>query len=463
MSYAPDNDLQRALDKLTVQEVWRRAGLPDCPREGNVVVKSPFREDRKGKSFSICFRGRGFKEHASGETGNVWKFAELALGKGGKELADILIEWSGIVRTPRIRDAAVKAAAKAGSGKAEDVVAELPPEVRRAIKRQEKAREMAEAEERLREDRARLLAPKMAVRELHEWSPIVRARFLEGWREMGRHERQAEWAEARGWPAGWIEWLRESGLVSMPWLPWCEPGEKWAKRGKAFRVDAPRWDADGNFAGLRHIGYHQQFWTEEGKAWTYAPYLPESEAKARTEFQRQMCAVELERGGEWGGEARVPGLPFVLPGRVGAPVRLVVLAEGQWDAITFAGACGWLNIDYPWPAGVWVFGLRGSNGVEPLLAWWRLLFLEHRPSVLVLADNDAAGMRWTEPEKPKVLGAVPPPTFGEKLRACGASRVEVTRVRPQHGKDFNDYFRAKTPGPLDMARWLSGLGLSVAA
>lgn len=461
MSHLADSDLSRAIAKLTIQEVWRRAGLPGVPPRDRVAVKSPIREDKSGKSFSICHGGQGFVDHAGYGSGNLWQFAKAATGRDGKELADTLIEWSGIVRTPRIRDAATRAAAKAGTGKPEDVLAELPPEVRRAIKRQEQRRELAQAEDRLHEERMRALAPRMAARQVAEWSGVVRGRYLEGWREMARPERQRDWADARAWPVAWVEWLRAEGLVSMPWLPWCEPGEARGKRGKAFRVDMPLWSEGGEFAGLRHVGYHQQFWTEHGKAWAYTPSLPAAD-KRRTAFQRTMVAAEFERGAkEDAAEALVPGLPFVVPG--GEPARLVVITEGQWDAVTFAGACGWLASDAAWPLGVWLFGLRGSNGVDPLLAWWRPLFQAHRPPVLVLADNDAAGMRWTVPAKPERLGALPAPTLGERLRAAGASRVEVCRVRPEHGKDFNDYFRARNPSPVDMARWLAGLKFPAAA
>lgn len=459
MSYAPDDDLSRALARLTVQDVWRRAGLPDCPRDGNIVVPCPWRENRKSPSFSICHRGKGWKDWGNADAGwtegGVWQFAAKVTGLGGKELADQLIEWAGIVRTPRFRDAATRAAAKAGTGKMEDVVAELPPELRRAVKRQEQARELREAEGRLHEEMERARAPKMAARNVPAWTPVVRARYLEGWREMGREPRRAEWAEARGWPVAWVDWLVQEGLVAMPWLPWAEPGEPRAKRGKAFRVDMPTWDDAGDFRGLRQVGYHQQFWTEHGKAWAYTPSMPSAERR-RSVFLREMVEAELARGvREDAGDALVPGLPFVVPGTL--PARLLVLAEGQWDAITLAGAAGWLESDTAWPDGVWLFGLRGSSGLDPFLAWWRPLLVAARPAVLVLADNDAAGMRWSQPGPPKVLGGPRPPSLGEKLRAAGASRVEIARVRPEHGKDFNDYFRARRPSALDIARWFAAL------
>lgn len=455
-SNPPDDDLQRALERLTVQEVWRKAGLPMVPRDGNVVCKSPFREDKKGKSFSICFHGKGWVDFAEDTKGGVWQFSARATGKEGKELADWVIEAAGIKRTVRIADSVARVAAARAGG----AVAELPPEVIKAAKRDEKRRELWAAEARLREEREAALRSRFEFRAVFRWSSVVRARFRDGWLALRDDEaRMADWAKRRGWPVQWVRWLVSEGLVSAPWLPWDDEGGTYAKRGKAFRVDAPQWEAEGVFAGLMHIGYHQQFWKRDGgKAWVFVPSLPSGgEGAVRGRWQREMVEDELAHGAEWGGVARVPALPFVMVG--GWPCRLLVIAEGQWDAITWAGACGWMENEEAWPLGVWVMGLRGAASFDVGLTYWRRLFSSPGLRVLVLADNDEAGRRWTEAKAPERLGALAEPTFTEKLLAAGVERVEVMRIKPAHGKDFNDYYQARKPTAAALLRWLQEKGL----
>ncbi|MFA5262369.1 MAG: hypothetical protein WC378_00990 [Opitutaceae bacterium] len=452
-----DNDLNRAIERLTIQDVWRHLNIPNVPKEGNVLVKSPLREDAK-KSFSICFHGNGFKDHGNGDHGGVWKFAQIASGKDGKELADLVIEWSGITRTVR-----VKSVAKAiASGEIDPK--KLPPEVKRLLKREEKNQERWKAEDALEKARRLALLPTAKVRDIQPWSSVVRGRYLEGWKHMQSDEKRcASIAADRGWPEMWAKWLHAEGLISMPWLPWANPGVAWAKRGKAFRVDMPTYDDKGRI-DLRHVGYHQRFFvagemgpdgvkTPDRKSWVYVPYLPASE-KIQNDFMRDMVAAELDRMPDAEG-SRVPGLPFVM-GSIAAP-KFLCLAEGQWDAVTFAGAAGWLNDDLAWPPGAVVMGLRGVEGVEVFLAYWRTWLMLHRPNVLVLADNDAAGSRWTEVKSQRACEA-PAPTFIEKLKAAHVREVRVSRVRKEHGKDFNDYWKARHPSTEDISAWLKGLG-----
>lgn len=82
---------------------------------------------------------------------------------------------------------------------------------------------------------------------------------------------------------------------------------------------------------LVDCGYHQRFVTIRkaddgtvlrGKHWVFVPYVPEA-GKVRSEFQRSLLA---------GGRSVAP-LPFVI-GDLDNP-RLVVIFEGQWDALSF--------------------------------------------------------------------------------------------------------------------------------
>ena len=199
------------------------------------------------------------------------------------------------------------------------------------------------------------------------------------------------------------------------------------------------------------------------KRWVFVPYLV-AEESVHGDFQRQMRAEQVPLDAD--GLAGVPGLPFVLGWRAG--VRFLVVAEGQWDAVTFAGACGWLEGDSAWPEGACVVGVRGASGVDTLLAYFGSWLERERPAVLVLADNDQAGRKWdtAEPMDATVPGSPLLPTFAEKLlRRPGqlasepewvprARRVEVRRVAKIHGKDFNDYWKARKPSPVAMMKWL---------
>jgi hypothetical protein len=465
MSYDHDNDLQRALERLTIQDVWRRVGLPDSPRDGNVVVKSPFRDDRKGKAFSIFKRGVLAKDQGTGEVFSIFKFAEKASGLAGKELVDRLCEWANVTRTVHVRQQLRDVCAAVAEGK----VVELSPELRKLSRRLERQNQIRTAEARLYQQLDDMRNPKVTVRDLHPWSEVVRGRYLEGWREMkGDGKRIDDWSKDRGWPVEWVSWLLDRGLIAMPWVPWTVPGAKYAQRGKAFAVDCPVLDDQGAFIELRRIGYHQRYFilgdkladgtrAQGEKQWTYVPYMPEEE-KQKTEFQRQMVSVELGRGGEIG-VSRVAGVPFAF-GDFMAP-RFVCVTEGQWDAVTFAGACGWLAMD-PSEWGAAVMGVRGNEGADTMIAYWGKWFALHKPSVLVLADNDAAGRKWDQAEA-REPGQPVPPTLAEKLKAAGARRVYVSRIRPELGKDFNDYWKARRPSVVRMSDWLQQLGFFDAA
>jgi hypothetical protein len=456
--HQPTDDLRRALDALTVQAVWRHAGLPDCPREGNHLVKSPFREDRK-KSFSICYRGHGWKDHATGESGGVWQFAQRALAKEGKELADALIDLSGVPRTPRRRteDGGQRAEAGAEEFKARRRMRPKPYAAR-------------EVKARMETEHARALASRVEVRDVPVWSETVQARWPGEGRTSAHLAREIEaLAAARGWPVAWIEELLAMDLIAWPLLPWCDTRRgREDERGVAFPVELPVFRVDGR-EELRRVGYHQRFVIRGEKSWVYCPYLKPKE-DCRSAYQRAMREEALARGMREDGPALVPGLPFVLAG--GYPVTDLIITEGQWDALSFAGACGWLEND-AWPLGWWVMGARGNNGADTLLAYWGPWLRRWKPRVRLLADNDVASLAWDHARmagegKPGEFvpwcGAWEPgvmPSFKEKLQALGCA-VAVRRVSRdvlmadgKPAKDFNDYWKARRPSAGAMARWLA--------
>lgn len=457
MIYEDNRDLERALEHLTIQDVWRAAGLPNPPRDGNVVVSSPFRDDGRNASFSIFARGAAWKDHGGdGAGGRAWQFALKARGGSPKEVADWIIdEVARIHRTPRVREA-VRAMSTAAV--ASGTPLELPRDVIRAAKKAERTAQNFEAERSLREQReAKLTSSKIEVRELEPWPVEVRAVFAEGWKHLGAdRSRIKDWAEGRGWPVEWVEWIHSEGLISMPVVPWSVAGEKWAKRGKALRVEIPRLDAAGKFTSMAIVGYHQQFFTagkllengqrEEGrKSWLYIPYVPDDRdgEKLLTPFQGVLRTIART----------VPALPWAIGDFI--DTKFLAISEGQWDAITFAGAAGWLW-EAGWPPGAAVMGVRGAEGVDALLAYWGPWIKANKPAILVLADNDRAGRKWYE-SRAKEYGQLAEPTLSARLIAHGARRVEVSTVKPELGKDFNDYYRARKPGPSEVAKWLQSL------
>ena len=66
--------LDAAKARVTIADAWHALGLPGEPRR---TCCSPFREDRH-PSFSIFADGRGWKDFATGEAGDVVSFVKCA-------------------------------------------------------------------------------------------------------------------------------------------------------------------------------------------------------------------------------------------------------------------------------------------------------------------------------------------------------------------------------------------------
>ena len=65
-----------AKERYTIFELWKIFGLDGSP---GTSCKSPFRED-KNPSFSVFEDGRKWRDHATGEGGDVVEFVKSALG-----------------------------------------------------------------------------------------------------------------------------------------------------------------------------------------------------------------------------------------------------------------------------------------------------------------------------------------------------------------------------------------------
>ena len=86
-----ESPLDRAMNAISISEAWRRMSLLGEPNKSCCV---PWRDDRN-PSLSIYDDDRMFKDHGTGESGNVVKFVSLAAGVDMSIAARTLIEWNG--------------------------------------------------------------------------------------------------------------------------------------------------------------------------------------------------------------------------------------------------------------------------------------------------------------------------------------------------------------------------------
>lgn len=80
--------------RYTVPDVWRLLRLPGEPKRN---CRSPFRLEKRA-SFSIFDAGRAFRDHGSGEAGDVIEFVRLALGGDYRDVREWFAERLGIDR-----------------------------------------------------------------------------------------------------------------------------------------------------------------------------------------------------------------------------------------------------------------------------------------------------------------------------------------------------------------------------
>ena len=138
----------------------------------------------------------------------------------------------------------------------------------------------------------------------------------------------------------------------------------------------------------------------------------------------------------------IPALPFILGDFAAA--RLLVIAEGQWDAITFAHAAGWLSHDAAWPDSICVLGIRGASGVNPFLHHYGPLW-QKGVNCLLLVDSDAAGTTWFTSTNGR-------PSFAHRLQ----ERCELVCVEGvKSAKDFNEAWKRGLITQGDIGRLLA--------
>ena len=137
-----------------------------------------------------------------------------------------------------------------------------------------------------------------------------------------------------------------------------------------------------------------------------------------------------------------PNLPYVIGGGFISITRTIVVAEGQWDALTLAAAAGWLASDAAWPEQVTVFATRGASAWRPLIEFWGS-YWPRDAQIVLFADGDDAGATW------KASGG-----FKDTLCKLG-HHVRVIRPIPGGPKDLNDIHRAQPIHAENVVEWIS--------
>ena len=451
--------VEEAKARLTLREVWDLAphcGQSLCPANGLDVVRSPLREDRT-PSFSIFAGAKAFDDKGrEGVKGGVWEFVKFCRPEmDQREIARLLVERAGLAWPEW---AAYAGGGAAGAAKEDDAArAKRLKEERLSRQRAEEAQlDQAERERRAERDG---LARRMGM--LAAWPECVRERWAEGARYRDRAGGVlAKLCAARGWPVTWADMLAAEDALAFPLETRWEGGEKGAKRMVAFRVSQP---TQGAGPKLLDVGYHQKFFNvAEGRSgWRFLPSAkpPRRPAAEWSSYERALVEAARSLGAEEG-TAMVPPLPFVV-GRLVCP-RLVVITEGQWDALTFAGAMGDLDIDGTGPGDVAYFGIRGVSGTRAFLDYWGGWLRAVKPLIWLLPDNDneKTGARWFPPARAaeRAAGAF---YFSERLARMSGNRVVVSPLRQgAGGKDFNDYYKAAKPDRAAMTVWMQKLNLA---
>ncbi|WP_193212000.1 CHC2 zinc finger domain-containing protein [Luteolibacter marinus] len=87
----PHDLFAEARERYTIFDLWQTLRLPGEPRRS---CNSPFREERT-PSFSIFDDGKAFKDHGSGEGGDVIEFIRVAIGGDHRAVRDWLSDRSG--------------------------------------------------------------------------------------------------------------------------------------------------------------------------------------------------------------------------------------------------------------------------------------------------------------------------------------------------------------------------------
>jgi len=403
------DQLKTAFDRLSIVELAAAVGIE--LREG-AGQKSPFREDHSAGSFSV--QRNAFKDFANDEhRGGHIAFVKLARPNWSKkEAIEFIIKTAGM-----------------------EPEKQAPSRVN-AVKKLKRAELYRQAKAKREE------LPELATLPA-SWSKPVRECWQEGIDPL--NHAAPDLAFSRGWEPSALHALAKADKTSMPLLPWARNAN--GNRGWAWIVERP--DPVPGTAGrklsLVPVGFHARYSffdadKVESRRWVYVPYEP-GEGKAKTDFQKHLATMCC----------KLPAYPFVL-GDLKEP-RLVVILEGQFDAVSFALAFGWLENGFP--PGVAVFGLRGVQSQAAFLAGYGAWLRTCKPFVWILGDNDKAGRAL---DRADTTGSIlAEPSFLDRIRAQGCP-VYACTVDYEGCKDFNDLWRVAPPSVDTMQKWAAHIG-----
>jgi len=394
-------------------------GLGLSLREG-AGQKSPFRKDRHAGSFSV--HRSFFKDHALTEhSGGHIKFVQLTKPNWTKkQCIDFIIRTAGM--DPE----------KQSAGYVKTITLQKRSELY--------SKQLCKTTE----------IPSLTIREPSPWSIQVRDRWADG--KIPLLKVADKLASSRGWDADVIRKLAEFGKTSLPLLPWATQQDN--KRGWGWLVEKPIMDQTtaNRPMELVPVGYHTRYKVypknaAPEKRWVYTPYVPTTTdpqtAKPRrlSEFQKHLVAHRT----------RIPAYPFVI-GNLDTP-KLIVILEGQFDAVSFAVALQWLNQEIP--KGITVFGLRGVSSPNVFMAAYGSWLRIHKPFVWLIGDNDNAGKSLVRRKNTERI--ISDPSFIDRIRAQGC-RTKAQFIEIDGCNDFNDIWAKHKPSIEEMHKLASKAG-----
>ena len=305
-------DLEKIRNAYPVPSAWLDEGFPQ-PRSWK-ICNWPLREDRH-PSGSIFDEGRKWKDHGTGESGDVFSFIMKANNCDFKEAKDIIINRLGWEN-------------KNGKGS-------FPNRHRRSVKKKSHS---------VFKDQSKPITIKPMPAD-------VAALWDEGcnWlNSISGNSALVDLDRERGWLDDTAMTVFEDGFISMPVIN--------GIRVIAFAVQFPSKD------GLMQIGFHYRL---PDKSWRYYP-------------NEKLHKISI------------PAVPFILGAGFFNTARLIIVLEGQWDAISFASVADWLCCDTAWPENISIAGIRGASGWGSFMEHWHPL-CHGDANFLLIRDADKAG------------------------------------------------------------------------
>jgi len=120
--------------------------------------------------------------------------------------------------------------------------------------------------------------------------------------------------------------------------------------------------------------------------------------------------------------------------------EIVIICEGEWDAITFVAAAGWLNGNLSIPENIAVVGIPGADSWRKFISAWNH-YWPKSARFLLIPDNDEVGKKWKE-------------SFADQLKDKGQG-VIILPPKETEGKDFNEMHKARPFSSEDISKLIN--------